>query len=253
VNERQHLARAFLLGTDWAETEPVFLAGDASARRYYRLEGSPNAVLMDAPPDAGQDTAPFVNVTSLLRDAGFSAPDIYACDPNAGFMLLEDLGDAVFAVVMDADPSQELPLYRAALDVLIALDQMPVQHDLPTFDAGKLAQMIAPAFDWYRWALCGDEGSATELMTSLEAALNDVKGEALSFRAFHAENLIWLPNRNGIENVGLLDFQDAMIGPRGYDLVSLLLDARRDVDLTVIETVQAEFASKLGLEPADVQ
>jgi len=248
MDERLTLGRAFLERAGWGGANVTPLAGDASARRYFRVrrEGGDSAVLMDAPAIDGQDVAPFVAVGSFLRGQSLSAPEILAADQEAGFLLLEDLGDALFARVIDADPHAELTLYAAAVDVLISLDQTPVPGFVPLFDANVMAGQVAPFFEWY---LRADSNSAqAQFQAELETVLRRYWAGpgALLLRDFHAENLIWLPARSGLARVGLLDFQDAMAGPPAYDLVSLLLDARRDVSPEVIQTMIARFADGTG-------
>ena len=124
MTEREAQLRAFLGRTDWAGAERAALAGDASNRRYERLSDPATrqgAILMDAPPDTGEDVGPFIEIARFLRAAGLSAPDILAQDRQAGFLILEDLGDDLFARVVAARPDLEVQLYETATDVLVAL------------------------------------------------------------------------------------------------------------------------------------
>jgi len=245
MGKRRELASRFLANTDWAGVSLVPLAGDASARRYFRLtKGGESAVLMDAPPIDGQDIGPFLDVGEFLTRQGLCAPCVFAANQSAGFILLEDLGDAVFAKVVKTDPDKELMLYEAATDVLISLDQGPTPSFLPHFNASIMAQQVAPFFEWY----LHDAGPMDDFQAMLEATLLsiDPNFNSILLRDFHAENLIWLPDRSGLCRVGLLDFQDAMIGPPGYDLVSLLQDARRDVSAPVVAAMIKRFARGTG-------
>ena len=109
MTDRAPLATTFLNGTAWADALRAPLAGDASNRRYERLRHpgtGKTAVLMDAPPEKGEDVRPFVTVCRYLRDLGLSAPEIFAEDTEAGFLLLEDLGDDLFARVLKTDPGR---------------------------------------------------------------------------------------------------------------------------------------------------
>ena len=225
---------AFLARTGWEQARRSVIAGDASNRRYLRLmmgDGR-RAILMDAPSGPGNDTGPFIAIAEHLSSHGLSAPAILADAPEQGLLLLEDLGDALFAREMNADPARQEPLYRAATDLLVALHALPVP-DVPPCDADWLIEMTAPAFEWYAPSL--------EAKTDFEAAFAPMarrlaaKGKVLILRDYHAENLLWLPERDGVARVGLLDFQDALRGHPAYDLVSILQDARRDVP-TAIET-----------------
>lgn len=234
MTQRSAAATAFLATTDWRDAAQTMLAGDASKRKYFRLH-RPNsgetAVLMDAAPDTGEDVRPFVKIATHLSAMGLSAPRILAQDLSQGFLLLEDLGDALFARVVATTPAMEEPLYQAATDVLTTLHKQPLP-DLAPYSPAYMAQMAGLAWGWYAQHAAGPDPLA---QAAFEAAflpiLNSLENsaEVLIQRDYHAENLLWLPHRQGVARVGLLDFQDAMAGHRAYDLVSLLQDARRDV------------------------
>lgn len=252
MDRRQELATKFLANTDWAGISLVPLAGDASARRYFRLQkGGLSAVLMDAPPVDGQDISPFLEVGEFLTTQGLCPPKVLASDRVNGFILLEDLGDAVFAKVIQADPTTERMLYEAATDVLIALDQQAAPSFVPQFNASVMAEHVAPFFEWY----LGDTDLLDRFQDELETVLSglNIGFDTVLLRDFHAENLIWLPNRAGLHRVGLLDFQDAMTGPPSYDLVSLLQDARRDVSAIVVSSMIDRFIKGTGRNEAQVR
>lgn len=234
MTKRSAAAAAFLATTDWHDAAQTMLAGDASNRKYFRLHHPKNgetAVLMDAAPDTGEDVRPFVKIATHLSTMGLSAPRILAQDLSQGFLLLEDLGDALFARVVATTPAMEEPLYQAATDVLTTLHEHPLP-DLAPYSPAYMAQMAGLAWGWYAQHAAGPDPKA---QAAFEAAflpiLNSLENsaEVLIQRDYHAENLLWLPHRQGVARVGLLDFQDAMAGHRAYDLVSLLQDARRDV------------------------
>ncbi|MDH3262873.1 MAG: phosphotransferase, partial [Paracoccaceae bacterium] len=125
--DRAAAAVRFLAEAGWAGAARVALAGDASARRYERLSRGPGetAVLMDAAPGAGEDVRRFAAAARHLAGLGFSAPRILAEDAEHGFLLLEDLGDDLFARLLARDPAREADLYAAATDVLVALHRHP--------------------------------------------------------------------------------------------------------------------------------
>lgn len=234
MTDRHLLRRAFLEQAGWAEARVSDLAGDASNRKYFRLShGDAHAVLMDAPPQAGEDVGPFVRIATFLRNKSFSAPEIIFEDQDTGFLLLEDLGDDLFARFLETQPSMEDELYRAATDVLIALHQIEAPTGLAGYDPAPMARLAGLAFDWYAAGITGADVSQTrsDFVTIFGEQLAQVDGlaDVLVQRDYHAENLLWLPEREGLSRVGLLDFQDAVLGHRAYDLVSLLQDARRDV------------------------
>ncbi len=221
------------------------LAGDASHRRYLRLPpeaAAPAAVVMDAPPESGEDVRSFIAVTHWLRGHGFSAPRILAADPTRGFLLLEDLGDALFSRLLATGAAVEGQLYAAAVDVLAALASLPVPAEigpaacrlpLRSYDAAVLGGEATLLIEWWLPAVTGAPVSgdlAAEYTALVAAATASVAGarEVVVLRDYHADNLIWLPARTGLARVGLLDYQDALAGHPAYDLVSLLEDARRD-------------------------
>ena len=234
MTERAALIGGFLQTSGWAGATRKLLAGDASNRRYDRLRKAnvDRAILMDAPPERGEDVRPFLDVAAHLTACGLSAPQIYHKDSDHGLLLIEDLGDDLFARLMATDPARELPLYRAAADVLVKLHSAPLP-ELPLCDADWLTDMAAPAFDFYA-PEGGQVASAAfaQAFRPLVAALDDAR-KVVILRDYHAENLLWLPQREGAARVGLLDFQDALLGHPAYDLVSILQDARRDVPRAV--------------------
>ncbi|MEC7761082.1 MAG: phosphotransferase [Pseudomonadota bacterium] len=248
--DRQDAIDAFLAQNGWGEAARRSLAGDASNRRYLRLnlDGEP-AVLMDAPPSKGEDVRPFVSVADYLSSVGLSPPKILARDETQGFLLLEDLGDALFSSVVSADASQELPLYLAATDTLIELHAHPAPQ-APDFGAQTMASLAGLASHWYAFGASGDrDGAATQTiidaMASALAALPECS-PVLVLRDYHAENLLWLPERTGAARVGLLDFQDAGLGHPAYDLMSLARDARRDVSPATRDAMIAHYVARTG-------
>ncbi|HBS50959.1 MAG TPA: aminoglycoside phosphotransferase [Rhodobacteraceae bacterium] len=254
MSDRDQGADLFIATTDWAEATRHPLAGDASNRRYDRLvraETGETAVLMDAPSARGEDVTPFIAIAKHLSDLGLSAPRILAEDRSQGFLLLEDLGDALFARVLAAGTAHEDVLYAAATDLLVTLHQAPVPN-VPAYDAGAMTPLAGLALSKYRAAITRQADPALEtefaaLMQPLLAA-HAAERPVLVLRDYHAENLIWLPDRTGIERVGLLDFQDAMAGHPAYDLVSLLQDARRDVPPGLERAMIDRYCAATGAE-----
>lgn len=244
MTDRAAAEAAFLDATGWRNATRTPLAGDASTRRYTRLRrGDDTAILMDTPPDRGQDIRPFTRIARYLAAAGFSAPAILGEDAEAGLLLLEDLGDALFARIVG--PVPEALLYTAATDVLLALHRGP-PPDLARWTPADMAAMIEPLFGFYARV---DPSQAATIETALAEALERLApyDHVLALRDYHAENLIWLPDRAGVGRVGLLDFQDAFLGHPAYDLVSLLRDARRDVGEAAAAAAMARFAEGAGM------
>ncbi len=251
MTDRTTQANQFLSHSGWGQSARALLAGDASNRRYVRLTQptGETAILMDAPPDRGEDVRPFVNIADYLGSNGFSAPKIYHQDPDQGFLLIEDLGDDLFARLIKADPASELRLYRAATDLLVDLHAAP-PITLPLCDASWLTDMAGLVFEYYA---TGPADAATaqfrDLFFPLAAQLDEIE-KTVILRDYHAENLLWLPDREGIARVGLLDFQDALLGHPAYDLVSVLQDARRDLSPALEAAMIDHYLTRSSLDAA---
>ena len=242
---------AFLKRSGWAGATQHPLAGDASARRYIRLcSGAKRAVLMIDPQD---DTARFAWIAAHLESIGLSAPKVLA--RSEGLMLLEDFGNAQFARVIAQDPAMEIPLYQAATDVLCQLERRSPPDGLNTATPEVLGQMIEPAFTHYLPLMgIAPGGKRDAIITCLTDLLARHLPDqtVLVLRDFHAENMIWLPDRQGVLRVGLLDFQDALEGPPIYDLVSMLQDARRDVSKACHAATLRHYLGATGRLEEDV-
>lgn len=246
--------REFLSAAGWGDAQATPLAGDASDRRYLRLKrgDGARAVLMIAPPSPDDSTARFVAVAKALEDRGIRVPAILASRPDEGLALLEDLGDAVFARVIDADSSMEPVLYDAAVDLLAMLHRHPAPPDLSAPDTATLAVMTAPAADWYAGGGTPQPALARTISGALAPLLAGLADgvPVLVHRDYHAENLTWLPDATGLGRVGVLDFQDAFAGPPAYDLVSLLEDARRDLAPGLRDRLVDRFADETDTDRA---
>jgi hypothetical protein len=236
-------AAAFLRAAGFGAARVEWLAGDASHRRYARLRGGPRpALLMDAPPP--EDVRPFVAVARHIAGIGLSAPDILAADEAAGFLLLEDFGDATHAALLDAG-EDALPLYLDAAETLAALHAAPPPAERPAWAAPEMARATAATFlDWWWPAAMGAPADA-ETRAALDAAIHAMLAPFAEERGFvHRDyfpaNLMRLP-REGARRTGLLDFQDAARGPAAYDLVSLVEDARRDVAPNIRDAAIARY------------
>ncbi len=250
VTGRKAASQSFLDRIGWDDAARATVAGDASNRSYDRLTRADGttAILMDAPPDRGEDVRPFVKIAEHLTANGLSAPNIYHQDAENGFLLIEDLGNALFARKMAAEPGRQEMLYRAATDVLVDLHAFPLLP-LPVCDAAWLTGMTELVFEWYA---APDEDTLRrfrEIFTPLADSVDEAR-RVIILRDYHAENLLWLPDRTGSARVGLLDFQDALLGHPAYDLVSVLQDARRDVPPAIETAMIAHYLARTGLPPA---
>jgi aminoglycoside/choline kinase family phosphotransferase len=267
----------FLARSGWGDALVTPLPGDASTRRYARLaQDGRKAMLMDQPQNAeapaapadaseetrralgynavarlaGADCARFIAAAQWLRGHGLAAPEIFAADPARGFVILEDLGDALFAEVL-ADGGNEKQLYRHAVEVLAKIHAQEAPAALAAgkplfaFDMAALLAETALLTEWFLPLALGrkaTEEESAEHARLWRAALSAIApGRVFVHRDYHAQNLLWLPERSGVARVGLIDFQDAVAGSAAYDLVSLVEDARRDVSPELAEAATAHY------------
>jgi tRNA threonylcarbamoyl adenosine modification protein YjeE len=277
--------RQFLDGAGYTEAKRQRMPGDASTRSYARLTRDDGVViLMNSPrrPDGpaiyagksysaavhlAEDVKPFVAIASGLSERGFSVPAIHHADLDAGFLIAEDFGSAGFT---EGDPPAPIAeRYQAATDMLAALHREPLPellpfasqltYAMPTFDTEALLVEVGLMLEWY----LPDRG--VEPTDSMRAEFVTMWRDLLSkpanatrtwvLRDFHSPNLIWLAEREGLAKVGIIDFQDAVLGPPAYDLVSLLQDARTDVpeelELALLTRyIRARRASDETFDPA---
>ena len=250
-------ARDFLDRSGWQHAHRVYLAGDASARSYetVSLSGRESAVLMNSPPlvlgppvrggkayaeiaHTARTVSAFVAIDRLLHGAGFAVPEIHAADLERGLLIIENLGAASFTAP-DGGPIAER--YAAAAELLAAIHQRRwpgeaeaapgVTHVIPPFDRPAMLIEVDLLLDWYVPATKGREATAEEragFAGVWNAALDRIAGceTTLMLRDMQAPNIIWRDDRDGFDRLGLIDFQDALIGPSAYDVASLAMDAR---------------------------
>ncbi len=290
--ERSDAIRLFLARAGWDDAIQAPLAGDASTRRYIRLQrNGRTAMLMDQPQSAeappapahatpaerralgynaiarlaGADTGRFVAASTYLRARGLSAPDIYAADTRQGFVLMEDLGDALYADVL-TNGRDEAALYGAAIDALATLHAqaapslLPPDKPLHPYDETALIAETDLMTEWFFPVGLGRAATAEEAGTHRALWREALAGAAAAspvfvHRDYHAQNLIWLPSRAGVARVGLIDFQDAVAGAQAYDLISLTEDARRDVSPELGEAMTRRYLAQMRAQgtPLDEQ
>jgi tRNA threonylcarbamoyl adenosine modification protein YjeE len=282
---RLEALRQFLDGAGYADAKRLRMPGDASTRSYARLVRDDGIViLMNFPrrPDGpaaydgksysaavhlAEDVKPWVAIAGGLRERGFSAPAIHHADIDAGFLITEDFGSVGFT---EGDPPSPITeRYEAATDLLAALHREPlpeilplapqVNYAIPTFDTEALLVETGLMLEWYmpdRGAEPSNNMRAEFVMMWRD--LLDKPAAATrtwALRDFHSPNLIWLDQRSDLAKVGIIDFQDAVLGPAAYDLVSLLQDARIDVpeqlELALLTRyIKARRASDDSFDPA---
>lgn len=236
-------APAFLASVGWKGAVIAPLAGDASFRRYFRvtLDGR-SAVLMDAPPPH-EDPRPFIAIARWLVGRGFAAPAILGADETRGLVLIEDFGDERMREAIEADPDQAMALYSGAVDLLAAL-RGHAPEGLAPYDAAVLHREAGLFPEWYGPAVGLDVDVA-----GYRAAWEQVFAHAITdnpvtvLRDYHVENLMLV---GPLRTFGLLDFQDALAGHAAYDLVSLLQDARRDVEPSIEQAMLERYLAATG-------
>ncbi|NVJ90971.1 MAG: phosphotransferase [Methylocystaceae bacterium] len=248
MSDRQRLREKFLNKHGWGGVDCPLLAGDASFRKYYRLNrDNTSVVLMDAPPPEAVE--PFVKIAEFLLQYGFSAPQILAQDTDNGFLLLEDLGDDTYTRLLQ-NGADERALYKLATDVLVELHKDVTKHlpdNLSDYDEEMLTKECLLLPDWWMKAALGENSVSEEIRDSYIEAwqpafeLVQKQPKVLVLRDFHVDNLLHLPQRDSFSACGLLDFQDAVLGSGIYDVMSLLEDARRDIKPALIEEMKMRY------------
>lgn len=271
-SDREVLKADFLRAAGFGAARREVFAGDASTRVFERLwlpDGT-SRFFMDQPPAlesvvcppaasdaervalgynaaarlAAGSVAAFVTIAEYLRGRGLSAPRIYAHDAAAGLVVLEDLGDGLFADLI-AGGMDERPLYEAAVDVQLALQAEPppavlrtgdLAWPLLTYDTLALKVATDTFLEWWP-KFAGLPAFGTEAVAEWDAlwapvwVFGEAGASVFTHRDFHARNLLWLPGRQGAARVGMVDFQDALRAHPAWDLLHLLQDARRDIAL----------------------
>ena len=198
------------------------MAHDASFRRYYRVSTkNMSFVAMDAPP-AQENTAPFMAITRALRQLGLNSPEIIGADTQQGFLLITDFGDTTYLSALNAQNAD--PLYQKALQALAVLQgcRAVPDYDIPIFTSDFMWKEWAWHKEWFAEKFLGlDAATLAPLDACYEKVVTSATQQPQVFmhRDYHSGNLMVLP-----EQVGILDFQDAFIGPVTYDPVSLLRD-----------------------------
>lgn len=287
--DRSEETKAFLDSAGWGAALVAPLPGDASTRRYARLNlGGRKAMLMDQPQHAeapvaaanatpeerralgynaiarlaGADVERFAAASEFLRARGLAAPEIYAVDGKTGFAIIEDLGDDLYADVI-ANGGDEHALYMAAMEVLALLHteaapaSLPRNRPLHAYDETALLEETNLLPEWYFPVALGRKASADEAAEHRalwQRVLEPVLKHPPVFvhRDYHAQNLLWLPERKGVARVGLIDFQDGVAGSTAYDLISVLEDARRDVAPELMAAGTRHYIDALRAHGANV-
>lgn len=227
-----------------APTEKI--TSDASNRKYLRLtKGNKTVILMDSNPKKNEPVNNFIYFTNFLRKHHFSAPKIYDSDIPNGLLLLEDLGARNFADILKVKPKVETNIYKEAVNQLIMIQSKETPKQAKPYSTEILIEEALLFTEWYLGKTNSSRLSTqfTSLLTPLLKKIDQTK-PTLVLRDFHAENLIWMNSRKNFKRVGLLDYQDALIGHPAYDIASLLKDARRDVSIEVRDIMTNHYLEK---------
>ncbi len=278
---RMGAIRGFLADSGLSDAQRHWMPGDASTRAYERLIlGDRHLILMNWParPEGPKlrggrsystivhlagDVVPFVAMAKALREHGLLAPEINHADLALGLLVIEDLGDER---VVEGDPPAPIEeRYEVAVDALLALheqqlpDLLPVaphlEYRIPRFDLEAFLTEVELLLDWYLPRL--NEQVSDELRQEFRAVWAEALGPVLEapptwvLRDYHSPNLLWLPNRKGLGRLGILDFQDAVMGPAAYDLASLLQDARVDVTEATELALLSRYLRRRGAAERD--
>jgi hypothetical protein len=243
-----------------------FLTGDSSFRAYERIyeDQKPVRILMDSPARSNgppirdgkpysqlvhlaENVKPFVAIGRYLKDIGLSAPDIYDMDLDQGILLIEDLGSGG---VLDQNGHPIAERYEEAVRCLAGFhgrkppQYLPVSgditHQVPAFDRAALKYEVEVFLDWHipwRRGAGISDGEKADYLAIWDHLIDELQSAEtnLVLRDYHSPNLLWLPERRGFDRIGIIDFQDAIIGPTSYDVVSLSQDARVTVERPLLE------------------
>jgi tRNA threonylcarbamoyl adenosine modification protein YjeE len=267
--------RDFLADAGWGDARRRHLTGDASARSYetVALPQAEPRILMNSPPlvlgppvkdgkayaeiaHTSRTVAAFVGVDRALAAAGVSVPKIYAQDLDHGFLLIEHLGSEG---VVDANGKPIAERYIAAAELLADMHQQPWQshlpvakgvfHDVPPFDREAMLIEVDLLLDWYvPWKTGGPADTALrgEFTDVWNGLIDRLRGAEIGLvqRDYHSPNIIWRGDRAGHDRLGIIDFQDALIGPVAYDLASLAMDARVTVPVKLERAVVEAYVAR---------
>ncbi|TCS02481.1 tRNA (adenosine(37)-N6)-threonylcarbamoyltransferase complex ATPase subunit type 1 TsaE [Rhizobium sp. BK418] len=266
--------RNFLADAGYGDAKRRFLIGDASLRAYESIypKTGDRKILMDWPPlpdgppvldgkpypkvaHLAENAYPFVAIADALRARGFATPEIYKVDYEQGILLIEDLGTDG---VLDDDGRPIAERYRQSVACLAHLHSMQIPHDIPVtaththhipdFDRTAMKMEVRLVLDWHIAWKRGSPPTDAEreeylaIWDRLIDALQSAETNLL-LRDFHSPNIIWRGHENGIRKIGIIDFQDAMIGPTAYDLASIVQDARVTIEPDLFRQLMDDYLS----------
>lgn len=270
---RNDAIREFLSGTRWRDGARAFLEGDASFRRYETLEmKGESAILMDMParPDGppvknglpysaiahlAEDIRAVIAINAEMKSRGYNTPAIEAFDLGHGFAIIEDLGRNVYGRMMLAGADMREPM-TTAVEVLadmagkpwpseVSIDGNAIYH-VPQYDVEAQLIEVDLLPSWFWPHIHGSDipdGPRTELESLWTELLPLTQPEhrVWALRDYHSPNLLWLPEREGLSRVGIIDTQDCLLGHPAYDLASMLQDARVDIPFAMADELYEHY------------
>ena len=250
MDERKELLSKFLITNKISSIGMNLIESDASFRKYYRIKGN-KFLVMDAPHEKGESVQSFKRIDKILIGMGISAPVIYNIDEDNGYILLEDLGDEKFSQILNK--KNEHKLYQIAVNVLahIYIESKKKEFNLREISDYSINLLIEESnlfCDWYMQEHCkieltgGEKSNYQQILKKIYNQL-ELNSSSLVLRDYHVDNLILLKDRKGINQVGVIDFQDAVIGSNAYDLVSLLEDVRRPITIELKNKLIKEYVN----------
>ena len=234
------------------------IKNDASFRKYFRVD---KKILMDADPHLGEDVGSFININHVLREFKLNVPEIFTIDKENGFLLLEDLGENIFSQILNSENEEQL--YKQAIDVLVEIYKKDLNKFsnftfLEKYSVEKLQDESQLFIEWYLKKYLKINITDTDIK-NFKDIINkifnnlDTKFEKLVLRDYHVDNLILQKSKLGLKQVGILDFQDAVLGSSSYDLISIIEDVRRPISKDLKNILIKYFIDSTGYDPNQLE
>jgi hypothetical protein len=234
------------------------IKNDASFRKYFRVD---KKILMDADPHLGEDVGSFININHVLREFKLNVPEIFTIDKENGFLLLEDLGENIFSQILNSENEEQL--YKQAIDVLVEIYKKDLNKFsnftfLEKYSVEKLQDESQLFIEWYLKKYLEINITDTDIK-DFKDIINkifnnlDTKFEKLVLRDYHVDNLILQKSKLGLKQVGILDFQDAVLGSSSYDLISIIEDVRRPISKDLKNILIKYFIDLTGYDPNQLE
>jgi len=252
-DNRKKIIEKFLKNHNLENYKLIKIKQDASSRKYYRILEK-NLLLMDSNSRENKNLE-FVKLSNYLNNRNFSAPKVLIQNHNKGLYLIEDFGNMTFNNAIKKQVKEET-LYINATKMLVKLQNLNNFPNIPKYGYNNLLKELNIFIEWYFKYININlsNKSLSKWNTLWKKALKNINNNSstLVLRDFHADNLFWLPKRNNIKKIGLIDFQDALIGHVTYDISSLLEDVRRRVSLRTKDMALKKFINLKKIKDKDL-